>query len=380
MSRVPTIAPVFTGELVTDIAAMSNAQLRSEIAASLELALPRLTARREAVDHLGDWGDPAVTEFWQKFADNRANDVLALSRSDKVDETSRQAYMLACIEHQARVLAMVSLLRARELAEAGQARVLTHASDVTKAVASQPKTEVTVGVMVATFANESDGANPVSFNASDRVEISAPTLASVGIPDTESKPTDNLSIPGDGSVRVDRVDAVLWRLVEARAQMMARIGGVSITREISRGALINAAMLLVLRGSGVVGIEASRNQELLVELLAGDGDLMRSAAIDARLAALGTQLDRMEHRSRLTTDRLVRIEKLDYGQLVLAALQWATAWDEVPHTGTRGSIDDMDLQQTGVNKVLDRIEREVDRSWTSRQHADGRPQRGGKKG
>jgi len=113
--------------------------------------------------------------------------------------------------------------------------------------------------------------------------------------------------------RVDRIDSGLLEAVQQRALTLLREAGIEVsrtsgTRAVPANAVVNAALAMVLRAGGVPGIELSEHGELLCAVLASDGDLARTATIDARLSVLGAQLGRMESTLSRAEERTRRIE------------------------------------------------------------------------
>lgn len=182
-----------------------------------------------------------------------------------------------------------------------------------------------------------------------------------------------------GSVKkVDRVDEALLELLRERASVSMRAAGIEPSGvgtelgTVSRTAVVTAALAMVVRAAGVSGIRLNEEGELLVELLGDTGDLARTASIDARLALLGDQLDRVEATGRATHAKAVQIEKQGFLTNLIANFSLAERL-RVVRPGTDRPETEVDVADPKALGLLDTITGQARRELTRRTDAKGRP-------
>jgi hypothetical protein len=129
---------------------------------------------------------------------------------------------------------------------------------------------------------------------------------------------------------------------------------------------------MVVRAAGVTGIRLNEEGELLVELLGDTGDLARTASIDARLALLGDQLDRVEATGRATHAKAVQIEKQGFLTNLIANFSLAERL-RVVRPGTDRPETEVDVADPKALGLLDTITGQARRELTRRTDAKGRP-------
>lgn len=182
---------------------------------------------------------------------------------------------------------------------------------------------------------------------------------------------------GEGR-RVDRVDAGLLELVQFRAETLLRSAGIGLApvrgvRQVPAPAVINASLAMVLRAAGVPGIELSEHGELLCEALGSDGDLARTATIDARLGALGRRLDDLTALSRRSHERVIAIDTSS--KLTNMALAFTVAEDlKVVRVGLGAeALEKIDIADPAVLGLLAKMAEQSGAESRRRADAQGRP-------
>ncbi|PZU04663.1 MAG: hypothetical protein DI630_00675 [Gordonia sp. (in: high G+C Gram-positive bacteria)] len=182
-----------------------------------------------------------------------------------------------------------------------------------------------------------------------------------------------------GSVKkVDRIDEALVELLRERASVSLRAAGIEPSGSgtepgaISRPAVVSAALVMVLRASGMSGIRLNEEGELLVELLGDTGDLARTASIDARLALLGEQLDRMEATGRATHNKTVHIERQGFLTNLITNFSLAERL-RVVRPGADRPETEVDVADPKALTLLDNMTGQARRELTRRTNIKGRP-------
>lgn len=229
------------------------------------------------------------------------------------------------------------------------------------------------------------GANPgmwVSKFVGKKVAVSPKVIkvgpeagASIGVSAARAQALSELA----GSVKkVDRVDEGLLELIRERASTSLRAAGIESTGTgieqgtVSRSAVVNAALTMVIRASGVTGVQLNEEGELLVELLGSTGDLARTSSIDARLALLGEQLDRVEATGRAIHNKTVQIEKQGFLTNLITNFSLAERL-RIVRPGTERPENEVDVAGPKALSLLHKIEDQARRELTRRNDEMGRP-------
>ena len=225
------------------------------------------------------------------------------------------------------------------------------------------------GLLVTQFAGK-------KVTISPRVtEVRPEAGASIGVSSARAQTLSSLA----GSVkRVDRVDEALLELLRERATVSMRAAGIepsgfgTDSGAVSRAAVVTAALTMVVRAAGITGVQLNEEGELLVELLSDTGDLARTASIDARLALLGDQLDRMEATGRATHKKTVDIEKQGFLTKLVTNYLLAERL-RVVRPGTERPGADVDVADPKALGLLETMTAQARRELSRRTHSKGRP-------
>ncbi|WP_179220103.1 hypothetical protein [Rhodococcus sp. NCIMB 12038] len=207
------------------------------------------------------------------------------------------------------------------------------------------------------------------------VEVGPEAGASIGVSAQRAQALSALA----GTVKkVDRVDEALLELLRERVEKSLRIAGIDPSSKgtelgtVSRSAVVNAALVMVVRASGVTGIRLNEEGELLVELLGDTGDLARTASIDARLALIGDQLDRMEATGRAIHKKTVLIEKQGFLTNLITNFSLAERL-RIVRPGTERPESEVDVAEPKALSLLHNMEGQARRELARRTDAEGRP-------
>lgn len=172
-------------------------------------------------------------------------------------------------------------------------------------------------------------------------------------------------------VRVDRIDAVLMELAVAHVTELLGQAQIRVA-QVTRPAVVNAALAVVLRSAGVPGLVLSEEGEMLCEVLGSGGDLSRTATMDARLEVMGQSLGRLEKQSRLMAQRQVAAERSALMESMTSALVLAEQTRKIK-LGMNPEVEMFDLTDPAVIALHEHLAEQARIEWERRVAAQGRP-------
>lgn len=172
-------------------------------------------------------------------------------------------------------------------------------------------------------------------------------------------------------VRVDRIDAVLMELAVAHVTELLGQAQIRVA-QVTRPAVVNAALAVVLRSAGVPGLVLSEEGEMLCEVLGSGGDLSRTATMDARLEVMGQCLGRLEKQSRLMAQRQVAAERSALMESMTSALVLAEQTRKIK-LGMNPEVEMFDLTDPAVIALHEHLAEQARIEWERRVAAQGRP-------
>lgn len=326
------------------------------------------------------WGTTQNTQVWESVAASRVHRLMRLVKDVKPEqlEEAIRAYLMGIDELQT----LREQIRALDDVPAGGDTAGGSGNGDGGAHASALATELSHRSQ-----ERLSGANPgllVSKYAGKKVVISPKVIevgdvagASIGVSASRARALSALV----GSVKkVDRVDEALLELLRERAGVSMRAAGIEPSGmgtehgAVSRSAVVNAALAMVVRAAGVTGVHLNEEGELLVELLGDTGDLARTASIDARLALLGDQLDRMEATGRAIHTKTVLIEKQGFLTNLITNFSLAERL-RVVRPGAERPESEVDVAEPKALSLLSSMESQARRELARRTDAAGRPAR-----
>lgn len=172
-------------------------------------------------------------------------------------------------------------------------------------------------------------------------------------------------------VRVDRIDTVLMELAVAHVTELLGQAQIRVA-QVTRPAVVNAALAVVLRSAGVPGLVLSEEGEMLCEVLGSGGDLSRTATMDARLEVMGQCLGRLEKQSRLMAQRQVAAERSALMESMTSALVLAEQTRKIK-LGMNPEVEMFDLTDPAVIALHEHLAEQARIEWERRVAAQGRP-------
>lgn len=323
------------------------------------------------------WGTDQNTQVWESVAASRAGRLMRLVRDVKPDQLQEamHAYLTGIDE-------LHTLREQIRALDTGQGDGDTAAADSaaagghSRAVAaelnhrSQERLSGTApGLLVSKYAGKKVTISPKV------IEVGSEAGASIGVSAPRARALSELA----GSVKkVDRVDEALLELLRERVSVSMRAAGIepsgvgTESGMVSRPAVVTAALAMVVRAAGVTGVRLNEEGELLVELLGDSGDLARTASIDARLALLGEQLDRMEATGRAIHNKTTTIEKQGFLTNLITTFSLAERL-RVVRPGTDRPENDVDVAAPKALNLFNIMEGQARREQARRRDANGRP-------
>lgn len=319
------------------------------------------------------WSAPENARVWQSVSTSRGPRLVKLMKDVDTEhlEKAIETYLRGIDElHELR-----DQIRAIDTATVGDgsdAPGSTHAGALATELNKRSQDRLSSakpGLLVSKFTGRRVSLSPKV------VEIGPEAGACIGVSAPRAQALSALA----GSVKkVDRVDESLLELLRERASVSMRAAGIEPSGvgtelgTVSRTAVVTAALAMVVRAAGVTGVHLNEEGELLVELLGDTGDLARTASIDARLALLGDQLDRMEATGRATHTKTVQIEKQSFLTTLIANFSLAERL-RVVRPGTDRPETEVDVADPKALGLLDAITGQARRELTRRTDAKGRP-------
>lgn len=320
------------------------------------------------------WGTTKNTQVWVSVAASRVHRLLRLVKDVKPEQLQEaiEAYLMGLDElhtlrDQIRSLDVEAngdtVFSSTDGVHAGAlAAELSHRSQERLSGAAP-------GVLVSKYAGKKVTISPKV------VEVGPEAGACIGVSASRAQALSALA----GSVKkVDRVDEALLELLRERVTVSMRAAGIEPSGvgmesgAVSRPAVVTAALAMVVRAAGVTGVRLNEEGELLVELLGNTGDLARTASIDARLALLGDQLDRMEATGRATHSKAVLIEKQGFLTNLITNFSLAERL-RVVRPGTDRPESEVDVADPKALGLLDNMEGQARREMTRRADTKRRP-------
>ncbi|MET3959857.1 hypothetical protein ABIE52_006792 [Rhodococcus sp. OAS809] len=319
------------------------------------------------------WGTPQNNEVWETVSGSRVNRLMRLFKGVQTEqlEVAIEAYLtgideLYSLREQVRDL---DNARTEDSPETGTA---THASSVAAELSQRSQERLSgaaPGLLVSKYAGKKATFSPKV------IEVGTEAGACIGVSAARARALSDLA----GSVKkVDRVDEALLELLRERVSVSLRAAGIepsgmgTESGTVSRPAVVTAALAMVVRAAGVTGVRLNEEGELLVELLSDTGDLARTASIDARLALLGDQLDRMEATGRSIHSKTVLIEKQGFLTNLITNFSLAERL-RVVRPSTDRPENEVDVAEPKALRLLANMEGQARRELARRVDTQGRP-------
>lgn len=323
------------------------------------------------------WGTTQNAQVWESVAASRVSRLMRLVNDVKPDQLQEaiEAYLMGIDELQS----LRAQIRALDEAGSGQASAAleggadgAHGSALAAELNHRSEERLSgdnPGLLVSKYVGKKVTITPKV------IEVGPEAGASIGV---SAQRAQALSGMAGTAKRVDRVDESLLELLSERVEASIRAAGIELsgvgTQQgvVPRSAVVNAALVMVVRASGVNGIRLNEEGELLVELLGDSGDLARTASIDARLALLGDQLDRMEATGRAIHKKTVLIEKQGFLTNLITNFSLAERL-RIVRPGTERPESEIDLAEPKALSLLHNMEGQARREQARRVDAEGRP-------
>lgn len=320
------------------------------------------------------WGTAKNTQVWASVAASRVHRLMRLVKDVKPEQLQEaiEAYLMGLDE----LHTLRDQVRSLDVDTDGDTTVSStdgiHAGALAAELSHRSQERLsgaTPGALASKYAGRKVAISPKV------IEVGPEAGACIGVSAPRAQALSALA--GSGK-KVDRLDEALMELLRERAGVLLRAVGIEPSgagtehRAVSRSAVVNASLVMVLRASGVTGVRLNEEGELLVELLSSTGDLARTASIDARLALLGDQLDRIEATGRATHNKTVVIEKQGFLTNLITNFSLAERL-RVVRPGTDRPESEVDVADPKALGLLDNMEGQARREMTRRADTKRRP-------